>query len=254
MNQLQNEEVDILKFFKTLWDGKWFITTFVVLTVLVSYFFLYNREPEYASKLVYTSMINKTNNNLGSPLRDFQKKFYSKRIFNDWKESVGKTSLAFNQFNANKVVDGYVFSVNKSSLIQFISRKESYILIKTNQLPLINDVFKYSKYITELLNKDYIFKLKNISKMVIKRSKTNSLQNLNESAFNVLWVIDRLNDELENGGSILEFQYPTVPKTHNTIDKSILFTLSIILGGVIGIFFVLILNAIRKHKESLTKS
>ena len=121
MNQVQNDEIDLFELSQILWDGKWFITTFVVLTALVSWFFLYNREPEYASKLVYTSMINKTHNNLISPLRDFQKKFFSKRAFNDWKESVGKTSLAFNQFNANKVVDGYVFSVNKRPLIQFIS-------------------------------------------------------------------------------------------------------------------------------------
>ena len=48
INQVQDDEIDLFELFQTLWDGKWLISAFVAIAVLLGGGFL-------LSKTLYTS-------------------------------------------------------------------------------------------------------------------------------------------------------------------------------------------------------
>jgi len=53
MNQIRNDETDLFELFATLWGGKWIISTFSLIVVLLGSCFLFVKDSLYESKLIY---------------------------------------------------------------------------------------------------------------------------------------------------------------------------------------------------------
>ena len=53
MDQLQDDEINLIQLFKTIWNDKWIVTAFVTLGVLVTSVLLLIKEPIYNSMLKY---------------------------------------------------------------------------------------------------------------------------------------------------------------------------------------------------------
>ena len=53
INQVQDDEIDLFELFQTLWDGKWLISAFVAIAVLLGGGFLLLKGAAYESKLFY---------------------------------------------------------------------------------------------------------------------------------------------------------------------------------------------------------
>ena len=87
IKQVQDNEIDLFGLIQTLWDGKWFITAFVVIAILLGSGFLYYKEPLYESKLVYSVDTLPPFYSKEKALTDFKKRFYSSKVFKDWKKS-----------------------------------------------------------------------------------------------------------------------------------------------------------------------
>jgi len=69
---------------------------------------------------------------------------------------------------------------------------------------------------------------------------------------NNLLNIDRYIVSTERGSKVMALNPPTFPKKLSPKIK-VTFVLSILLGGMIGVVFVLVNNLIRKRKESSSK-
>ena len=54
MNQVQDDEIDLFELFQTLWDGKWLISAFVAIALLLGSGCLLLKDAVYESKLVYS--------------------------------------------------------------------------------------------------------------------------------------------------------------------------------------------------------
>ena len=54
MKQVQDDEIDLFELFQMLWDGKWLISAFVVIAVLLGGSFLLVQNAVYESKLIYS--------------------------------------------------------------------------------------------------------------------------------------------------------------------------------------------------------
>ena len=54
MNQRQSDEIDLFELFATLWAGKWIISTFSLIAVLLGSGFLFVKGSVYESKLIYS--------------------------------------------------------------------------------------------------------------------------------------------------------------------------------------------------------
>ena len=51
MSQMRDDEIDLFELFQTLWDGKWLISVFVAIAVLLGIGFLLLQDDAYESKL-----------------------------------------------------------------------------------------------------------------------------------------------------------------------------------------------------------
>ena len=110
INQVQDDEIDLFEFFKTLWDGKWLISAFVAIAVLLGGSFVLLKDAVYESKLIYSVDTIPPFYEANKVSTDFQNKFYSVSVFEEWKKNNGDTSLVFDDFSATEVVDGFVLS------------------------------------------------------------------------------------------------------------------------------------------------
>jgi hypothetical protein len=93
----------------------------------------------------------------------FEKLFYSPKAFGDWKKSSGNTSIILNDLSKTENIDGFEFSTGQEDLLAlFASEKKSghFILIRSGQPVVLNGLLKYSLYIKNLVNNNYVRRAK----------------------------------------------------------------------------------------------
>lgn len=260
MKQVQNDEIDLFELFQTLWDGKWLISAFVAIAVLLGGGLVFvkdeDKAPLYESKLIYSVDTLPPFYNENNALTDFHKKFYSINVFEDWKKSNGNVSLVFSDFADTEVVDGFVLSKNESQRLATLSTGKkggSFVLVKSKQLPLLDDFFKYAQHINEILKNEYI--TRSSEELEFLESRFVDVNFPDSYIFFVRSVrsIHRYIASAEKGANVFAIQRPTMPKTINPkkSKSSLILAMSVVLGGLIGVFFILVRNAIKKRKEPL---
>ena len=262
INQVQDDEIDLFELFQTLCDGKRLISAFVAIAFLLGGGFLLSKDAVYQTKIFLSVDSSVPLNKKPITLKpfqqkfyiDFQSKFFAEKLFEDWKESNSNTSLVFEELSTTEVVDGFVLLKNESEqLVSFELDKvdDTFILVNTNRLPLVLDVFKYANHINEMLTRDYANQAKNDLKnaeVLIKKGGA-----VDGSALENLLSVKRFIDEVEKGANVLIIQRPTMPEKVSP-KSSIILVMSLVLGGMIGVVFILARNAITKRKEQLAKA
>ncbi len=248
MNQIQDNEIDFFELFQTLWGGKWVISTFVTIAILLGSSFIFLKDTIYASKLTYTIDTIPPFYEEKKVYSDFQKKFYSISIFEDWKKNYGKTVLVFDDFSTIEIFNGYAISKSEDQqLATLVSENEErfFLLVKSNQLPILNDFFKYAQYINKLLKKEYVIRSREELKIIESRFK--DLKSANSDVVELVLSIDRYIVSADKGANVLKIQHPKMPKKISP-NVPLIFALSLILGGLVGVFFILARNAIKRRK------
>ena len=254
MNQLQDDEIDLFELFQTLSDGKWLISAFVAIAVLLGGGFLLLKDAVYESKLSYSVDTIPPFYSKDKVSTDFQKKFYSVSVFEEWKQNNSDTSLVFEDFRMTEVVDGFVLSKDeKEKLVTLKSEKKGglFVLVKSNQLPLLDAFFKYSNYINGQLRVEYIQRAQQELNIIETRFK--DFSTANDSIISNILSIDRYIVTAEKGANVIAVRNPTMPKKVSP-KSSLILAISLVLGGMVGVFFILVRNAITKRKEQLAKA
>jgi LPS O-antigen subunit length determinant protein (WzzB/FepE family) len=252
MQQIQNDEIDLFQLFKTLWDGKWLISAFVAIAVLLGGGFLLLKEAVFESKLIYLVDTIPPFYNANKVSTDFQKRFYSVSVFKEWKQNNSNTSLVFEDYSSTEVVDGFVLSKKNGQLATLSENKGiSFVLVKSNQLSILNDFFKYANYINVLLKDEYVVRAKEDLKIIGARFK--NVGTTNSNVLDTLLSINRYIVTAEKGQNVFAIQRPTMPKKVSP-KSSLTLIISAAFGGIFGVFFVLVRNAITKRKEQLAKA
>ena len=249
-----DDEIDLFELFEMLWDGKWTITLFVAIAVLLAGSFLLLKEASYESKVIYSIDNIPPFYDADNASSDFQKMFYSANIFNEWKENNSNTPLVFEDFSKSQVLDGFVVSKNEDELFATIASENkggSFLLVKSNQLPILDDFFKYATHINVLLKDMYIARSKEELKIIEARFK--DLSTADSNIVDTILSIDRYIVLAEKGAGVFTIQNPTIPKKASP-KSSLILALSIVLGGMVGVFFIIVHNAITKRKEQLVKA
>jgi len=243
---------DQIDLFKILWDGKWIITAFTAIAVLVGSYFIYAKDSVYQSKIVYSIETYPPFYSDKKIIVDFEKYFYSKSIFDEWKKNIS-TSLIFEDFSKTKAFDSFLMSKNEGALLAtLVSQKKgiSFILVKTNQLSILDDFFKYANHINGILKNDYV----TIAKYELNTIESTLGEKFDSSNIKALLSTKRFIFSSEkNNLNILTIQSPTMPENISPKNTLILL-ISVVLGGMTGVLFIHILYAIRKRKEQLAKA
>ena len=253
MNQVKNDEIELIELFQTLWGGKWLISAFVAIALLLGGGLIFSKDAAYESRLNYSIDTIPPFYDEGKVSRDFQKMFYSINVFEEWKETSSNTSVVFENFSATEVVDGFVVSKAENAQLATLSSETTggFLLVKSKQLPVLDDFFKYANYINELLKIEYVSRAKADLKIIELRF--NDLDSADKNIVDTVLSTDRYLVSAEKGAKVLSIQRPTMPGKVSP-KSSLILAIFVVLGGVVGVIFVLILNAIRKRKEQFAKA
>ena len=227
-----DDEIDLFEFFETLWDGKWLISTFVALATLIGFGYSQVAQPKYDVSVPYrvnvysvlSQQICESNNQnhkdwrASDCLADGTLGYFVERLGGGWSlDSKGKGNAI-------------TFSTSTPSAVN------AYEDILSNALTSTNEALR-SEAISELAS---IESVSNGNVLATERVATNMLN------------AKRVIQSIDNGQSAITFGSVSVVKS--SPKAPLILALSVVLGGMIGVFFILVCNAITKRKEQLAKA
>ena len=160
----------------------------------------------------------------------------------------------FEDFSTTELVDGFLLSKEEINQLATLASEQtggSYVLVRSNQLHVLDDFFKYAVYISSILKKDYIVRAKEELKII--EARFDDLSSADSSIVDTVLSIDRYIVSAEKGASALSIQRPSMPGKVSP-KSSLIIAMSVVLGGMVGVFFILIRDAITKRKKQLAKS
>ena len=226
MNQVQDDEIDLFELFQTLWDGKWLISAFVVLATLIGFGYSQVAQPKYDVSVPYRV-------NVYSVL--------SQQICESYTQNQKDDCLADGTLGYFVESLGSGWSLNsKGNTITFStptpSAVNAYEDILSNALTSTNEALR-SEAISELASIESVL---NDNVLATERVATNMLN------------AKRVIQSIDNGQSAITFGSVSVVKSSPKV--SLILALSVVLGGMVGVFFILVRNAITKRKEQLAKA
>ena len=247
MNKIQNDDLDLFKLFKVLWDGKWLISIFMIIAILFGSILILNKTP------IFTSYIRVSIDTIPAPHKlyevsvDFNRMFYSETVLENWKTE-NNSAINYKDFSKRTIIDGFVMSEKDKKIATLVLRKKenSYILVRTDNLLQLNEFYNYANHISNALIPKYISKSKKELTLLEKRYKGKSNKHIIEKLFSFDKYINKLND----GGRVLLVEPPTIPVKVEPKPFRIL-GISVLLGLIIGIFYVLIQNASQNRKVKI---
>ena len=215
-----DDEIDLFEFFETLWDGKWLISAFVALATLIGFGYSQVAQPKYDVSVPYTPSIYSVSaqqmcgGNIGCMESKAVKRFLS-LLGNSW----SKKSSSTLSFSTSAPLEQNQYDVQ----------------IQQANTALTNEV--YIEATTELA--------------LIQTELTDALLGTERVATNMLNA-KRIIQTIDSGQSVISFGSVSVVKSSPKVP--LILALSVVLGGMVGVFFILVRNAITKRKEQLAKA
>ncbi|MGB0208095.1 MAG: Wzz/FepE/Etk N-terminal domain-containing protein [Candidatus Puniceispirillaceae bacterium] len=192
MSPTNNDEIDLFELFQILWAGKWLISTFTAFFILLGVGYSFSINKAYESKLIYSAGTIPPYYDNDKTFNDFKKMFYSASIFEKWKQSNVNSSIVFEDFSATEVVDGFILSkneINQLATLKSEKKRGSFVLVRSNQLDILNDFYNYALFISRLLKREYIVRAKDELKII--EARFNDLGAADSSVVDTMLSIDR---------------------------------------------------------------
>ena len=157
----------------------------------------------------------------------------------------------FEDFSSTQMVDGFVLTKNKSVRLATLKSENgfSFVHVKSNQLPILDDFFKYAQHINTILNKEYIERAK--EELLITETRFKDLNEYKDTTMLNILSIDRYIVKAEKEKKVFSIQHPTMPV--KVSQSSLVILMSVVLSGIVGVLFILVRDAITKRKEQLAK-
>jgi hypothetical protein len=215
-----DDEIDLFELFETIWRGKWLISALVAISVLSGFVYSQLTPPKFEVSVSFEVNLYSVNaqqicgGNVGC--------------------IVGETSK---QLMVN--LDSDLNFKNKNSNLALST--EAPLNVKT-----YDDVFdRLNQTIT---NQIYNEALDEVT--LIKTELNDALMSTERVATNILNAT-RIIKAIDSGKKAISFGSVAIKKASPKVP--LILAMSIILGGMIGIVFVLINNSIRKRKEIASK-
>lgn len=247
MNQLQEDEIDLLKVFKIIWDGKWIISTFTTVVLILGSIFIYIKDDLYQSQISYYIDVMPPYQSKITTFTNFKKMFYSKDFFESWKKNVNKTTIKFEDFSTTKFVNGFVLTRDQNEQLAILNNKKDIgtIIVKSNQLQTLQDFFNYANFINEKMKIRNIIKTKDLIKTLNTEIDINDKNVDRIKLVKEILPLKNFISLMNNGSNIFKIEPPTLPLK---VPPSSLLILAIlaVLSVLIGVFIVIIRSAVTK--------
>jgi capsular polysaccharide biosynthesis protein len=247
--QFEDNEIDLFELFQTLWDSKALISLFVLITLMLGGAFIAIKEPRYESTINFA--VNNTPPFLTTDevINDFKSSFFSKEALEAWKKANPDSQVNYEELSNHSNELGFILAKDEDDLtVWFDHNKRSghSLVIDSNELAYVNDMFEYLVYLSEKLKAKYTV----IAKDELIAVEANLEKSQQSEQFSIKRSLDLKRYINYGRDDLIRIERPTEPKLKSPKPLLVL-TLSVFLGGLMGVFFVLIRNAYRSHKKSL---
>ena len=274
----QDDEIDLFELFSDLWDGKWAILSATLIAICIGGAYSVVKERKHVVK--YQSIIAFTSKNLppfldsinstdptdstdpnvaNDAFFEFRALFHSKSDFEAWKASNSEAQIDFDDISLTKVIEGVELSFNS----KLVSLEANGLKVNTNDLQVLDSFYDYLSSLNEKLTRQYIARTRAEIAYIERRFKDfwsadDALQDqvlvLLQHA-NEVRTLERYVDRAQNGAYVLEISRPTIPVVTSATPKTkLIMALSVVLGAFVGIAYVLLRNAIRRRRETLSET
>jgi capsular polysaccharide biosynthesis protein len=215
-----DDEIDLFELFETLWDGKWLISAFVVLATLIGFGYSQVAQPNYKVSVPYrvniSSVFSQQMCNSKDCLADGTLNILLESLSGEWEVSAKYKTITLMTLSP--------FSLNK------------YETIFSDALSRVTESIR-NEAASELAS---IESISNANMLATERVATNMLN------------AKRIIQSIDNGQSAMTLGFVSVSKTSPKVP--LILALSVVFGGMIGVFFILVRNAIRKRKKQLSEA
>ena len=156
--------------------------------------------------------------------------------------------MSFDNISKTDVINGYKFT-NEDRLLAQLSQEtkkpnKANLIIKTNNLSILNDYYNYSIYINKILEKKYFYRANQQLNNIKKEYKNFNSSNI--MATRILKA-DEFITNIGIGQGVIKVYPPSIPKKIGP-KKSVVFGISSVLGLIIGLLFVFIRKSFRGVK------
>jgi hypothetical protein len=221
MNQIQNDQIDLFELFHTLWDGKWIISTFIVLTSLLGFGYTQVVQPKYNVSVPYKFDIYSVN---------------SQQICSEYK------GTAKNLIQCMELI-------SKKRLLNFLKAEWGSNFSLSTTTPLSSNKYEAQlKRANEAFTNDVYVNAK-AELAFIQTEMADALLNTERVAKNILNA-KRIINSIDNGQSVITFGSISIVKSTSRL---LIISLSVLLGGIFGILFIIVRNTIKKLEEQVHK-
>ena len=250
----QADEISLFELFEILWEGKWWLAGFVALALFSAGVFLLYKGPVHESRLFYTTQKLPYFINGGEAYIDFKQMFFNETTFNDWKKTNPEITIAFAYINLTEMLEGFIIAKEEDEQLvtleidkDHLKGNRAFVLVKSAKpdiLPTADYLYLYMQHINTLLTARYLQAAKDA--LIIIEARFKDYSAINDSVVNNTLAIDRYIKSVEAGAKALTIDRPGRPK--EAVSSAMVLVLAVIAGGIIGIFYVLLRNAIRRHR------
>lgn len=236
-NPKNDDEIDLIELFFTLWAGKWIILGCTVISLTVAGAYLAMVEPEYESRILIEqnnipAFLRKmeVNSTSAAGTDDFIELFNSDKLLENWTSS-NKSRLDLRQKNYSN------FNVPKNTPVELV--------LNSNETEILDAHFEYAIFVNRFLTEEY--RKRSGLEAAFLNEQAREIGNYSDPIVNLLIDTNRFLNNIENGGLVLSIKEPTnpikvAPKTE------LILALALVLGGFIGCAIVILLSVIKKHR------
>jgi hypothetical protein len=213
----QDDEIDLFELFETLWDGKWLIISFALLTVLLGFLYTQTVQDKYKVSVSYVINIHSLANQprCGNDIRCQENQMISTILWSigsDWtKEKNIFTQTVFNPESIEHYQ--HIFSVIQNDLNK--------------------TVLEQAKGNIDIIESDFLPALL-------------GTESIATSLLDAKRVVTEVG---KNGINVMSIDTPSVSIMSRK--TPLILSVSALLGGMAAILYIIIRSAIRKRKEPL---
>jgi hypothetical protein len=251
IRRIYDDEIDLFDLFKSFWDGKWIMSAFVFFAVLCGVGLNLTKKPVYKSTLTYSLITVPPfyGRHEVKVLKDFAVMFHSQNMFKDWKKGKKSISIVFEDLALREVVNGIVMSKDEGARIATLANKkkgDNLVIVKSNKLKMLDELFNYANHINDKLKSKYILRTQDEINAIETRFA--GFTTKNPIIVEQLLILDSYLVAVEKGANVFAIQRPTIPKKMST-GLSFILPISVLLGLMAGVFFIVVRNVSRKQKR-----
>ena len=247
-NIVQDDEIDLFEIAEILWRGKWQLLGAICISALCAFAFLFIKQPQFSSTIHMSERALPTHYEQGAALTKFKALFYSDAVFSEWKSEASNVTISFDSLSNEELSDGYRVLKDEENLFVVISDHSpsgARISVKTNELFIIEQYKRYSDYINQIVSDEFTA---TTSQYIVQfERQMTQFETIDNDFYSSFLSLSEFADYLNKGELVIAVSSPTKPKKVSLNSTTIL-VMAVLLGGFIGMIFVLIRNAVRTRK------